>query len=334
MEHKQRETKNFFYLVKLSYIHEIEVASFASDTLQTNDLVVAETRYGVDIVRVLGIITKRGKDSAKRHLGTIMRPISEEDYLDFEYNQNLESEYTKICKDRIAQRKLEMKIVTVHVLYNKSKVLIFFAAEQRVDFRDLVRDLVSQFHTRIELRQIGVRDETRSIGGIAMCGRAYCCHSINDQLKSATIKMVKDQELSLNSSKISGGCGRLLCCLTYEHDYYEAVRAELPDINSTVVLDKNRYRVVDIHTLAKEISLANYNDMAAKPLRMSSENLIYNNELKVWEFVKGAANALENESTLAEPSGTLPADKRRLVTTPCGCTRPEGTRCSGCSSKL
>ncbi|NIZ18669.1 PSP1 domain-containing protein [Entomospira culicis] len=313
--YKSNSRGEFFYLVKLPYIHEIEVASSPFEQLQSGDVMVADTRYGVDLVRVLGKANASNAEGSevKRHEGKILRQASERDLLEQEDNERLAGEYWDICKKKIAYHRLEMKLTKVHLLLGKSKVLIFFTAEQRVDFRELVKDLVSQFHTRIELRQIGVRDETRAMGGLAMCGREYCCHKVNDQVKPASIKMVKDQELSLNSSKISGACGRLLCCLSYEYDYYAEVRDELPQEHAIVLLENVSYKVIEVHALTKELSLINTQDMAAKPLRRSAEGLVYEKERKIW---------LEGEKK-----------SKKLVTTSCGCTRPEGSRCNGCRAK-
>ncbi|WP_461248179.1 regulatory iron-sulfur-containing complex subunit RicT, partial [Treponema sp. R6D11] len=133
-----------------------------------------------------------------------------------------------ICFKKIENHKLEMKLVLVHYLLEEPKILFFFTADNRVDFRELVKDLVSVFKMRIELRQIGVRDEARVLGGLGVCGRGYCCHCVSDKLKPVSIKMAKDQKLSLNSVKISGPCGRLMCCLFYEYSFYSEQQRALP----------------------------------------------------------------------------------------------------------
>ena len=133
-----------------------------------------------------------------------------------------------LCREKIEARGLEMKLVSAHYLLDEQKILFFFTAENRVDFRELVKDLVSVFKMRIELRQIGVRDEARVVGGLGICGRALCCNAITDKLRPVSIKMAKEQNLTLNSMKISGPCGRLLCCLSYEFDVYREARQTLP----------------------------------------------------------------------------------------------------------
>jgi cell fate regulator YaaT (PSP1 superfamily) len=174
------------------------------------------------------------------------------------YQENIEAEKEaiKICKEKIAQRKLEMKLVTAHFLISEPKALFFFTAEDRVDFRELVKDLVSVFRMRIELRQIGVRDEARVLGGLAVCGRDFCCHSISDKLDPVTIKMAKEQNMSLNSMKISGPCGRLLCCLSYEYDFYVEEKQSYPPEGSKIKIGDELYRVQEVNILSRSMTLS------------------------------------------------------------------------------
>ena len=143
-------------------------------------------------------------------------------------NESKEEEAIRICREKIRKHNLGMKLVTTHFLLGEPKVIFFFTADERVDFRDLVKDLVSVFRMRIELRQIGVRDESRLIGGLSVCGRDYCCHLMTKEMDPVTIKMAKEQNLSLNPSKISGVCGRLMCCLKNEEETYEVLNSRLP----------------------------------------------------------------------------------------------------------
>ena len=151
---------------------------------------------------------------------------------------------------------MDMKLVSVHYLLEDPKILFFFTAESRVDFRELVKDLVSVFKTRIELRQIGVRDESRVVGGLGVCGRAYCCHAVSDKLKPVSIKMAKDQNLSLNSLKISGPCGRLLCCLSYEHLFYGEQRRLIPPEGSRINWDGISWKVTEVNIVMGKIKLS------------------------------------------------------------------------------
>jgi cell fate regulator YaaT (PSP1 superfamily) len=148
-----------------------------------------------------------------------------------------------------------MKLVSVHYLLDEPKILFFFTAENRVDFRELVKDLVAIFRMRIELRQIGVRDESRVVGGLGVCGRGYCCNMVSDKLKPVSIKMAKDQNLSLNSMKISGPCGRLLCCLAYEHTFYSEQRRLIPQEGCRISYDGDFWKVSEVNIAAGKISL-------------------------------------------------------------------------------
>lgn len=181
-------------------------------------------------------------------------------------NSAREEEALKICREKIQKHGLNMKLVTTHFLLGEPKVLFFFTAEERVDFRDLVKDLVSVFRMRIELRQIGVRDESRLIGGLSVCGRDYCCHLINKEMDPVTIRMAKEQNLSLNSVKISGPCGRLLCCLAYEYDYYMEEKAGCPPEGTRLKIDHELWKVDEVNILSRKIiCLANDGRMMSIP---------------------------------------------------------------------
>lgn len=239
------------YALKLMHSSEREVGAF-SEELKFGDYVVAQTRYGMDLVKTLGEVT------AKEGMGNIIlidRIAAKADLEKFKKNKLLADEAFAVCKSKIVSHGLEMKLIAAHCLLDEAKILFMFTAERRVDFRELVKDLVSFFHVRIELRQIGVRDETRALGGLAVCGRDYCCHGVTDHLKPVSIKMVKDQNMSLNSMKISGSCGRLLCCLAYEHEYYGEQRKVLPPENTRVKAGGEIWRVTDVNIISQKIAL-------------------------------------------------------------------------------
>ncbi|MCL2272645.1 MAG: hypothetical protein FWC19_07600, partial [Treponema sp.] len=170
-------------------------------------------------------------------------------------NRKLEKEAFNICRKKIDNHKLEMKLVLVHYLLEEPKILFFFTAENRVDFRELVKDLVSVFKMRIELRQIGVRDEARVVGGLGVCGRGYCCHCVSDKLKPVSIKMAKDQKLSLNSVKISGPCGRLLCCLFYEYGFYTEQQRNLPQEGMRINFNGESWKITEVNPVTGQIKL-------------------------------------------------------------------------------
>ena len=196
-------------------------------------------------------------------------------------NEEKEEYAIRICREKIKKHNLDMKLVTTHFLLGEPKVIFFFTAEQRVDFRELVKDLVSVFRMRIELRQIGVRDESRLIGGLSVCGRDYCCHAMTREMDPVTIKMAKEQNLSLNSMKISGPCGRLLCCLAYEYDYYMEEKASCPPEGTRIKIEHELWRVSEINILSRTITL-----MASegRTLSVPSEEISFNSATGYWEL--------------------------------------------------
>lgn len=217
--------------------------------------VVAPTKYGRDLAEVLGMVRDFSVVNADE-LVVIERPATVDDYRRYLDNLEREREAFNKCRERIEAHRLPMKLVSSHCLLEDSKILFFFTAESRVDFRDLVKDLVGVFHARIELRQIGVRDEARVTGGCGVCGRILCCHGLSDKLNPVSIKMAKDQNLSLNSLKISGPCGRLLCCLSYEHQFYRDARRELPNEGARFTYDGTLFKVIEVNVLSNKIRIA------------------------------------------------------------------------------
>ena len=180
--------------------------------LSCGDYVVLATKYGRDLARILGPVSPENRDRWG-DASTVHRKAVKEDLERYEQNEKKAEDAAQTCREMITSHKLPMQLVSAHYVLDEPRLVFFFTAESRVDFRSLVKDLVAKFHLRIELRQIGVRDESRLVGGLGVCGRVLCCHGITDKLKPVSIKMAKVQNLSLNSMKISGPCGRLLCCL-------------------------------------------------------------------------------------------------------------------------
>ena len=247
------------YKLRLVYSKETFHAAWEGEDLLPGDKVLVPTRYGRDLAEVIGSIQKK-TGQMPQSITRIERIADDEDISRTEYHREQEKEAYKICKEKIEAHKLEMKLVSVHYLLEEAKILFFFTAESRVDFRELVKDLVSNFKTRIELRQIGVRDEARVLGGLGVCGRGYCCHSVSDKLKPVSIKMAKDQNLSLNSMKISGTCGRLLCCLAYEHLFYNEQRRLLPPEGSRINWNGSQWRVTEVNVVMDKIKLSSEDD--------------------------------------------------------------------------
>jgi cell fate regulator YaaT (PSP1 superfamily) len=241
------------YRLRLSYSNEIFLAAYSGDSLEPGNEVLVPTRYGRDLAQVIGPVLCKAIPVSEA--ARIERIASKEDLDRAAQNSRHEKEAFRICKQKIETHNLEMKLVSVHYLLDEPKILFFFTAENRVDFRELVRDLVSVFKIRIELRQIGVRDESRVVGGLGVCGRGYCCHMVSDKLKPVSIKMAKDQNLSLNSIKISGPCGRLLCCLAYEHSFYNEQRKLTPQEGCKISYDGTVWRVAEVNVIVGSVKL-------------------------------------------------------------------------------
>ncbi len=201
-------------------INEFEYCAAPKDiVLSRGDFVIANTRYGIDLARILGPITNT-EDASMKPIRKIERLANDQDFSRREKLAVEEENAYEICQERITRFGLPMKLIAAHFVLNEQRIVFFFNAENRIDFRELVQELANLFKMRIELRQIGIRDSSRVIGGLAVCGRICCCHGVTDRLGPVTIKMAKEQHLSLNSHKISGACGRLLCCLAFEKDSY------------------------------------------------------------------------------------------------------------------
>ncbi len=247
--------KDPLYVLRLDYSCEGVFASPGSLELATGDAVIIPTRYGKDMARVLGK-AKKPVGIRKDDIVQIDCKAGKDDLKKAEEFKEKEKSAFKVFQEKVALHKLNMKLIGVHFLVDEPKALFFFSAEQRVDFRELVKDLVSVFKMRIELRQIGVRDESRITGGLGICGRPYCCHSISDKLRPVSIRMAKDQNLSLNSMKISGQCGRLLCCLAYEYDFYADARKKLPSEGTRMFYDGTNFRITEINPLTSMIKLS------------------------------------------------------------------------------
>ena len=189
------------------------------------------------------------EDSIVGELKKVLRKATDKDLSRIKENEEKQKEAFSICEKKIAEHKLDMKLVEVEYSFDSSKITFFFTADGRVDFRELVKDLASSFHTRIELRQIGVRDEARMLGGIGICGQPYCCKRFLDDFQPVSIKMAKEQGLSLNPTKISGSCGRLMCCLKYEQNSYEHLLSITPTVGSVVKIPEGTGTVVDCNLI-------------------------------------------------------------------------------------
>jgi cell fate regulator YaaT (PSP1 superfamily) len=253
--HEPIEADTPVYRLRLFYSNETFLAVYKGESLPPTSMVLVPTRYGRDLAQVIGPV-HRNNTIQLSDIAWVERPASKEDLERSAYNRDQETDAFRICKEKIEAHKLEMKLVSVHYLFDEPKVLFFFTSENRVDFRELVKDLVGIFKTRIELRQIGVRDEARVVGGLGVCGRCYCCHAVSDKLKPVSIKMAKDQNLSLNSMKISGPCGRLLCCLAYEHNFYSETRRQIPQEGARINYEDIPWRVTEVNVVMGQLKLS------------------------------------------------------------------------------
>ncbi len=244
------------YHLKLDYSCETIYAKTPDSKMQLKggDFVVVPTRYGKDLAKVLGL-SKKPVGIKQSDIVTIDRKANDTDLKRHEELLQKEKEAFPIFKEKVALHKLDMKLVETHFLFDEQKALLFFSSDNRVDFRELVKDLVSVFKMRIELRQIGVRDESRITGGLGVCGRPFCCHAVSDKLRPVSIKMAKDQNLSLNSMKISGQCGRLLCCLSYEYDWYNEARKNLPNEGVRLTYDGTDFRITEVNPLTSMVKM-------------------------------------------------------------------------------
>lgn len=204
--------------------------------IKAGDHVIVETARGVEYGTVIGGIREVTDDRVVQPLKAVIRVATQEDDLRAEKSRAKEKDAMRICNEKIRKHKLDMKLIDAEYTFDNNKVLFYFTADGRIDFRQLVKDLAAIFKTRIELRQIGVRDETKILGGIGICGRQLCCHTYLSEFAPVSIKMAKEQNLSLNQTKISGVCGRLMCCLKNEQETYEALNKSLPGTGDTVTL--------------------------------------------------------------------------------------------------
>ena len=271
------------YHLKLEYSSESLFATTKGALdLKAGDYAIVPTRYGKDMALVLG--------EPKKPIGVVVEDIvyivRKANAKDIEAAVGLkqrELDALKVFKEKMFARKLDMKALGVHFLLEEQKVLFFFSAENRVDFRELVKDLVGVFKMRIELRQIGVRDESRIIGGLGVCGRGFCCHTVSDRLRSVSIKMAKSQNLSLNSVKISGQCGRLLCCLAYEADWYSEARKNMPVEGSKIFFDGSNFTIIETNQIRNTVRMR---DEDGRVLEMKGCSLM--NENGKWKVKKKA----------------------------------------------
>lgn len=255
--------------------------------ISKDDKIIVETARGIEFGNV--VVDKKEIDETTLNspLKAILRVATEEDIKINEENENEAKETFKLCQEKIKEHNLNMFLIDCEYTFDRNKLIFYFTAEGRIDFRELVKDLASIFKTRIELRQIGVRDEAKSIGGLGPCGRKLCCSSWLGDFQPVSIKMAKDQSLSLNPTKISGICGRLFCCLKYEHDVYTEAIDAMPLVGSLVKTDDGKGKVIEINPLLEQVrvelegnSIKVYQKDSVKILKEPKRCCGCNNDLK------------------------------------------------------
>ncbi len=217
--------------------------------IQKDDFVIVETVRGVEFGKVVVAKKQVGENDVVLPLKKVVRIADQKDRIIVEENKAAAKEAYEVCGQKVNEHQLDMKLVDVEYTFDRNKVIFYFTADGRVDFRELVKDLAAIFRTRIELRQIGVRDEAKMLGGVGPCGRMLCCSTFLGDFDPVSIKMAKDQNLSLNPTKISGLCGRLMCCLKYENDNYESSKELLPDIGEYIETPNGRGKVIGLNIL-------------------------------------------------------------------------------------
>ncbi|MBS4175791.1 stage 0 sporulation family protein [Bacillus sp. FJAT-49736] len=223
--------------------------------IQKNDSVIVETVRGIEFGKVVTDRKSVDENDVVLPLKKVIRIANEKDQMIVSENKEAAREAYEVCSEKVIEHQLDMKLVDVEYTFDRNKVIFYFTADGRVDFRELVKDLAAIFRTRIELRQIGVRDEAKMLGGIGPCGRMLCCSTFLGDFEPVSIKMAKDQNLSLNPTKISGLCGRLMCCLKYENDEYEAAKESLPDIGETIQTPHGMGKIIGLNILERVLQV-------------------------------------------------------------------------------
>lgn len=251
--------------------------------LNAGDYVVVETSRGIECGTVTFGNREINDDGLNRPLKKIIRPATAEDIAHLEENRKKEEKAYGICLKKIIEHNLKMKLVTVEYTFDNNKILFYFTADGRVDFRELVKDLAGIFRTRIELRQIGVRDESKMLGGLGICGREFCCKGFLSDFQPVSIKMAKEQGMSLNPVKISGTCGRLMCCLKYEQEAYSDLLKKTPKIGAYVSTPDGKGTVVDQNLIKGilNVQLQKNPDSPPKSYKVNEVKLIKDGQIKI-----------------------------------------------------
>lgn len=269
------EVKESYEIVGIRFKEVGKIYFFDPGDLKFNagDNAIVETSRGVEYGHVLVANKIVPADQVVLPLKKVIRKATSEDANVLKANEEVAERAKAVFKEKCIQHKLEMDLVDAEMTFDNSKLLFYFTSEGRVDFREFVKDLASVFKTRIELRQIGVRDEAKQLGGLGICGREFCCHSFLSDFDQVSIKMAKEQGLSLNSAKISGTCGRLMCCLRYENDVYEEEIKKTPKVGNIVITPSGKGMVVDANPLAGIVKVSLDANKDASPVQFVREQV-------------------------------------------------------------
>ena len=247
---------------KTNYIYYFKINN--KIILKKGDICLVKTAIGLDLGKVVIPYKYIKSDEINTPLKNVLRKANKEDFKKLEIIKREEIDALNICKEKIKKYKLPMKLVYVKYLFDKSRIIFYFVSTQRIDFRELVKDLAKVFKTKIELRQIGVRDGTKLIGGMGICGREVCCVSYIQKFTPIHINMAKIQKIALNQSKVSGLCGRLMCCLSYESEFYKEALKKYPKLRDNVETEKGKGKVIEINVLKKYIVVELESDSNSK----------------------------------------------------------------------
>ena len=308
----EETTQTAFEVVDIQFRPGQKIYYFSPNgmTFRTGDHVIIDTARGPEYGICAGGNHKIPAKDVVAPLRDVIRKATRQDEAIVEENRAKEKRAFEVCLDKIAEQKLDMQLVSAECAFDGSKILFFFTADERVDFRELVKNLASTFHTRIELRQIGVRDKAKMVGGLGICGRPFCCASFLDDFQPVSIKMAKTQNLSLNPVKISGTCGRLMCCLKYEQDAYEDLLRTAPKAESFVDTPEGRGTIIEVDLLRQRVKVR----MEEQPDTIS---VFANDEIAILRSGKAKKTDAPIPADLAPISGNKKAaPKEKVAETP------------------
>ena len=264
--------------------------------MKSGDLVITETARGTECGEVAIANKQIPKEQVTAPLKQILRVATREDRRTLEQNRKKEERAFQVCQQKIAYRNLKMNLVDVECTFDNSKLLFYFTADNRVDFRELVKDLAAVFRTRIELRQIGVRDKAKILGGIGICGREFCCKGHLQDFQPVSIRMAKEQGLSLNPTKISGCCGRLMCCLKYEQNVYEELLRITPKVGAVVAMqDGTKAKVCETNPLTGDLKVIPEKSDVPVKVKRDDVTLLRDGKIKVNPAERKALKSLEDK---------------------------------------